>query len=127
MDDQKCDVLKIATRMVKTNQDIICEQFIRNDDGALVFSDEDKKIAWKSYQEKLLNTDFAWEKNTLSQADTVSGVPCFRDRDMVRESISELKNRKAAGTLGAVSEMVKAVGEPAVDMIADLVNQIIVE
>ena len=46
-DDQKCYVLKIAKRMVKTNQDIIGEQCIRNDDGVLAVSDEDKKIAWK--------------------------------------------------------------------------------
>ena len=30
---------------VKTNQNIICEQRIRNDDGVLAVSDENKKIA----------------------------------------------------------------------------------
>ena len=34
--DQKCNVFKIATSMVKTNQDVIGEQCIRNDDGVLV-------------------------------------------------------------------------------------------
>ena len=41
-DDQRYDVLKIITRMFKTNQDIIDEQYIRNDDGVLAFSDGDK-------------------------------------------------------------------------------------
>ena len=37
--DQKCDVFQIAKRMVKTNQDIIGDQCLRNDDGALTVSD----------------------------------------------------------------------------------------
>ena len=45
--------------MVKTNQDIIDDQCIMNDDGVLVVSDEDKKIAWKSYRQRVLNREFA--------------------------------------------------------------------
>ena len=41
-DDQKCDVIKIAERIVKTNQDIIGEQRLRNDDHVLKVRDEDK-------------------------------------------------------------------------------------
>ena len=36
-----------------------------------------------------------------------------------------MKNGKAAGALGLVSEMVKVTGEAEVGMITDLVNQII--
>ena len=43
--DQKCDVSKTAKRMVKANQDIIGEQYIRNDDSVLAVSNEDNKIA----------------------------------------------------------------------------------
>ena len=39
------DVFKIAKEIVKTNQDIISEWAIRNDDGVLSVNDEDKKIA----------------------------------------------------------------------------------
>ena len=42
-DDQKCDVFKIVKGMVKTNQDIISQQCIWNDDGELAVSYEDKK------------------------------------------------------------------------------------
>lgn len=38
---------KIAKRMVKPNQDIIGAQCIRNDDGVLRVSNEDK-IVWRS-------------------------------------------------------------------------------
>ena len=37
-DDQKCDVFKTTKRMVKTNQDITGEQYIRNYDGVLAAS-----------------------------------------------------------------------------------------
>ena len=61
--------LKIAKRLVKTNQDIIGEQCIKNDDGVLTVSDEDKKIACKSYHGRFLNTESAWDRNSLSQVD----------------------------------------------------------
>ena len=76
----------------------------------LAISDEDK-MAWTSYHEKRFNTDFAWDNNSLSQADTVSSVPRLTDKNMVRESISKTKNRKAARPSGVVLEIVKVAGE----------------
>ena len=96
-DDQKCDAFMIANCMVKTGQGIIDEQSMGNYDGVSAVTYEDKKIAWKSYHEKLLNTDFAWDKNILFQVDTVSSVLHFIDKDMIRKSISQMKNRKVAG------------------------------
>ena len=46
---------------------------------------------------------------------------------MVRESISKMKNGKAAGLSGVVSVNIRAVGETGVDIITDLINQIVVE
>ena len=74
-----------------------------------------------------MNTEFACDRNSLSHADAVSGVPPLIDKDMVRESISLIKNEKDAGSSGVVSEMVKAAGKARVDMITDLVNQILVQ
>ena len=55
-DDQKDAVFKISKRMVNTNQGIIREQYMRSNNGALAVKDENKKIAWKNYHSKLLNT-----------------------------------------------------------------------
>ena len=63
-DDQKCDLFKIPKRMVKINQDIIGEQYTRNDHGVLAVSEEDKKRAWKSYHEELFNVEFLWDKDS---------------------------------------------------------------
>ena len=57
-DDQKNEVFKIAKQMTKTNQDIIGEKCVKDDAGELAFDDKSKKAAWKSYYNKLLNTEF---------------------------------------------------------------------
>ena len=49
-------MFKIAKRMVNTNEKMIAVHCIRNDDGVPAVSDEDKKIVWNNYHEKLLNT-----------------------------------------------------------------------
>ena len=72
-----------------------------------IIIDEEKKRAWKSYHEKLLNTQFAWDRNSLSEADAISSIPCSIDKDMIRESISKINNGKAAELSRVVSEMVK--------------------
>ena len=74
-----------------------------------------------------MNTAFLWDKNSLFQTDTVSGIPHLIDKNMITESISKMENGKAARSSGVVSEMVNAAGEAGVDMITTLVNQIIVE
>lgn len=63
-----------------------------------------------------LNTEFTCERNSLSHADTVGSVTHLIEQDMVCESISKIKNRKAAWASGVVSEIVKAGGKAEVDM-----------
>ena len=109
-------------RVVKTDKDIIGEQCIKNVNGMLKISDEDKKITLKSYHEKLLHTELACNGNSFPGADTVCDVPCLIDRDMVRESIIKMKSRKGKGPSGLLSEMVKATSEARVNIISDLVN-----
>lgn len=58
--------LSLFKRLIKTNQDVIDQQCIRNDDRVLAFSDKDQKIVLKSYHEKLLSTEFAQDRNSLS-------------------------------------------------------------
>ena len=62
----------------------------------------------------------------MSQADTVSGVTCLIDKDLVGKSVGKRKNGKAAELSAVVPKMVKAVEEARVDTISVPVNQIIV-
>ena len=81
--------------IVKTNQDIFGKQRVRNDDCEFAVSDEDKKIASKSYHKRLLSTDFTCDKNSLSAAAAFSDVYRLKDKIMVRGSICNMKNGKA--------------------------------
>ena len=70
----------ISQRMVKTNQDIIGEQCRRSDGVLLEFNYEDEEIVLKNYQERLMNTEFVWGRNSLSQTDTISDAFFNRQR-----------------------------------------------
>lgn len=94
----------IAKRTVKTNQDFIGEQCIRNDDGVLAVSGEDRKIHQKNYHQKLLNIEFVCDKNSKTEVDIVNGPRYFLEQDIVGEAVSKMKNGIPSVQ---VSEMVK--------------------
>ena len=71
-----------------------------------------------------MNKEFTLDRNSLSQADTNSDIPRLTDKDMIRKSISKIKNGKAARPSDVASEMVKAARKAGVDMITELMNQI---
>ena len=62
-----------------------------------------------------MNTEFTWDKNSLSQGDTISSILWSIHKEMVRESIDKIKNVKTAGLSDVVSEMIKI--EARVEMI----------
>ena len=72
--------------------------------------DEEKKRAWKNYEEKLLNLEFARSRFVPSRYNYQQTL---LNKDMVRESISKRKIGKTAELAGVVSEMVKTGVEKA--------------
>ena len=93
---------------------------------------EDEKIAWNCYCGNSFWADFARDRKRLSHVDTANSILSLVDRQKhgLRVSLKiKIKNGKAVGPSGVISEMVKVAedaGEAVVDMITDLVNQIIV-
>ena len=110
--------------MKKTNQDVVGEKCIRNDEGNLASTEEEKKLAWKSHYEKLLNTEFDWDRDSLSEVHPVEGPAMQIKKEWVEEAIRKMKNGKAAGMSGIVAEMVKASGDTGIELITSLANQI---
>ncbi|XP_057303608.1 uncharacterized protein LOC130640998 [Hydractinia symbiolongicarpus] len=110
--------------MKKTNQDVVGEKCIRNDEGVLA-STEEKRVAWKNHYQRLLNTEFDWDEDNLSKDDVVEGPSMQIKTEWVVEAIRKLKIGKAAGVSGIVAEMVKASGYIGVELITSLANQII--
>lgn len=84
--------------MIKTNQVIIGKQCIRNKNRRLEVIDGDQKIARKRYHDKFL------DNNRFSEVDTVRSIHRLIDKNLIGESSSKIKNGRAAGPAGFVSE-----------------------
>ena len=125
-DDQKQEMYKVSKQMQKINQDVVGEQCVRDDTGTLACTEEAKKKAWRSHYNHLLNVEFEWKQESLSQADPVAG-PIKIEKSMVKEAICKMKNGKAAGPSGVTIEMVKAGGELSTDLVHDLISDIVGE
>ena len=114
--------------MKQENKDIVKEKCIQDDNGVLAFNEEEKKKAWKQYNERLLNVEFHWQVEDLSTADSLLGFPLPIAKEMVVKSICKMKNGKAfAGPSGAVTEMLKASFDICSELITDHTNSILHE
>ena len=109
--------------MVKTNPDIN-ERCIRNEYCIPSVIDENMKLDWKSYHEKLLNTLFAWDESSLSPSDTFGNIARLIDRGMARKIISKTNNGKVVEPSINISEIVKTAEEAEVDMYCGLTGNL---
>ncbi|KAK3896219.1 hypothetical protein Pcinc_000141 [Petrolisthes cinctipes] len=101
-DDEKNEVFRIAKQMAKTNQDIVGEKCIRNDDGVLAIHEQDKKDAWKCYYERLLNTEFPRDRENLEVTEAVAGPAIRIEKEMVREA--HWVHKKCSGITGRLKD-----------------------
>ena len=78
-----------------------------------------KQIAWAEHYERLLNVEFEWDPDHLSNEPPLGG-PHIITFDMVKKVISKMKSDKAAGPPGIVVEMIKAADDSGATMIGYL-------
>ena len=88
-------------------------------------SEEAKQNAWAEHDERLLNVEFDWDPDHLSNEPPLEGPPIPITIDIVKKAISKMKSGKAAGPSGIVVEMIKAAGDSGATMIRDLAIAII--
>ena len=98
---------------------------MKNDAGEILMSDVSKQKAWLEHYQRLLNAEFDWDPNHLSDESPVKGPPIPITIDMVKKAISQMKAGKAPGPSGIVVEMIRAVGDMGASMIRDLAAAII--
>ena len=55
------------------NQDVMGEKPVKDDSGALSLDQEAKEKAWKQHYERLLNVEFPWNPEDLSEELPVEG------------------------------------------------------
>ena len=90
---------------------------MKNDTGEMLMSEEAKQNAWAEHYERLLNVEFDWDPDHLSNEPPLEGPPIPITIDMVKKAISKMKSGKAAGPSGIVVEMIKAAGDTGATMI----------
>ena len=104
------------------------EKPVKNDAGQLSLDEEAKKEAWREHYEHLLNLEFPWNPEDLSEESPVEGPsePITLEM-MITKTISKMASGKAAGPSGIVAEMLKPVGEAGAVEVRDLIEDIISE
>ena len=103
------------------------EKPVKNDAGQLSLDEEAKKEAWREHYERLLNVEFPWNPEDLSEESPVEGPSEPITLEMITKAISKMASGKAAGPSGIVAEMLKLVGEAGAVQVRDLIEDIISE
>ena len=98
---------------------------MKNGAGKMSMSEESMWKAWLEHYQRLLNAEFDWDSNHLSDETPVEGPPIPFTTDIVKKAISQMKVGKAPGPSGIVVEMIRAAGDMGAIMIRDLAAAII--
>ena len=94
-------VFRIGIPMRCRYLDVQCEKHVRNDTGEVCLDDMAKQAVCKEYNERLLNVEFDWDLDSLSEVFPVEG-------QLVTKAIKLMKCGKAAGTSLILADMRKA-------------------
>ena len=119
------DIFHLANQMRKENVDVVGDKPLRNDARDLSMSEKAKQKGWAEHNERLLNVEFEWDPDHLSNEPPLEGPPNPITIDMVKKAILKMKLGKSAGPSGIVMEMIKAAGDIGATMIRDLATAII--
>ena len=88
-------------------------------------SEDSKQKAWLEHYQRLLNVEFDWDLDNLSDEPPVEGPPITITTDMVKKAISQMKAGEAPRPSGIVVEMIPAAGDTGASMIRELAAAII--
>ena len=126
-EEKKGTVHRVVKQIIGKNRDVVGAGCVRGSGGEILTGEAEVKERWKGYFEKLLNEEFEWEKDGLSEVDKVSGPAENITYSEVKAAITKTKSGKAAGPSGLVAEMLKASGDVGVQWVTDLCNAIVQE
>ena len=104
---------------------LLGDKAVKNDAGEMSVSEDSKQTAWLAHYQRLLNVEFDWDPDHLSDEPPVQGPPIPITTDMVKKAISQMKAGRALGSSDIVVEMKRAAGDTSASMICDLTAAII--
>ena len=87
------------------------EKPVKNDEGALSLDDKSKKSAWKEHCQRLLNVEFDWNPDDLSDEEPVEGPSEPITVEFIAKAVAMMSIGKAAGPSGIIAEMIQPTGE----------------
>ena len=116
IDPKSSELYRLANQLRKENADVVGEKLVKNDAGEMSMSDDSKQKAWLEHYQRLLNAEFNWDPNHLSDESPLEGPPIPITTDMVKKAISQMKAGKAPGPSG----MIRVAGDIGASMICDL-------
>ena len=73
LDPRSGDVYRLAKQMRRDNQDVLGDKPVKNDAGQLSLDEEAKKEACREHYERLLNVEFPWNPEDLSEESPFEG------------------------------------------------------
>ena len=81
---------------------------------------DSKQKAWLEHYQRLLNVEFDWDPDHLSDEPPVEGPPIPITIDMFKKVISQMKTGKSPDSSGIVVEMIRAAGDMGASMTSQL-------
>ena len=66
IDHKSSDIFRLANQMRKENVDFVGDKPVKNDAGEMSISEEANQNAWTEHCEMLLNIEFDWDSDHLS-------------------------------------------------------------
>ena len=83
-----------------------------------------KTLCWVEHYSGLLNVEFEWPSDLLPEVPPVEGPPPPVTVTHIQKALCKMKQGKATGPSGVISEMLKAAGEEGLEklrLLAELV------
>ena len=120
IDPKSSELYRLVNQFRRENADVVGDKPVKSDAGEMSMIDDSKQRAWLEHYQRLLNAEFDWDPNHLSDESPVEGPSIPITIDMVKKAISQMKAGKALGPSGIVVEMIRAAGDMGASIIRDL-------
>ena len=85
IDHKLSDIFRLANQMRKMKVDVVGDKPVKNDAREMSMSEEAKQNAWAEHYKRLLNVEFDWDPDHLSNEQPLDSPPIPNTNDMVKK------------------------------------------
>ena len=113
----------MARQQVRERTDIVGGHCIRDEQGILCTDGDSKKRTWRTYMERLLNEENAWDGKVDGMK--VEGEVEKITRGEVKAALHDMKRGKAYGISGVCAEFMVGSGEVGIEALTHICNEVL--